>query len=533
MRARNWIGLLILLHLAVFIAAMLWRPLLPVDETRYLSVAWDMWQRGDALVPYLNGDAYSHKPPLLFWLIEAGWSISGVSIWWPRLLVLLISLLGLGLTALLARRLWPDRLDTVWLAPVLLAASPLWLGLSSVIQFDPLLTVTVLIGVHALLRAADGLSMAWAQFALALAAGGLTKGPIILVHLLPLALLYPWWSAISVERRPLRAWYAGVAFAIVGGLALALAWAGPAALRGGTDYAHDLFLGQTAGRLVNSFAHQAPAWYYLPWLAALALPWLLSPRWIASLVRGWSGRSDKAFRVLLAWAVPVLLILSLISGKQLKYLLPITPAVALGLAALTARGWALKPNRPWPFALPLLLVGIGVAVLNHRADELTWFSGVGRWVAPAILATALVPLLFRIRSLQGFVMVGMLSMLGAWMLLHAIFGHSAAKAYDLRPISTRIAQWQNEGRPVATLEKYHGQFNFLGRLTTPVDVISLEGIVPWFAAHPNGRLVSTRTLPTTLTADKLIPVASYPYRSRGIQVWSTSGTMAGAEAEGE
>jgi 4-amino-4-deoxy-L-arabinose transferase-like glycosyltransferase len=31
------------------------RPLLPVDETRYLSVAWEMWLGGNWLVPHLNG----------------------------------------------------------------------------------------------------------------------------------------------------------------------------------------------------------------------------------------------------------------------------------------------------------------------------------------------------------------------------------------------------------------------------------------------------------------------------------------------
>ena len=55
------------------------RPLLPVDETRYLSVAWDMWQNDNFLVPHLNGAPYSHKPPLLFWLMHLGWSIFGVN----------------------------------------------------------------------------------------------------------------------------------------------------------------------------------------------------------------------------------------------------------------------------------------------------------------------------------------------------------------------------------------------------------------------------------------------------------------------
>ena len=68
-----WTGLWIV----VMAAAILTRPLLPVDETRYLAVAWEMWLGGDYLVPHLNGETYSHKPPLLFWLINLGWGVFG------------------------------------------------------------------------------------------------------------------------------------------------------------------------------------------------------------------------------------------------------------------------------------------------------------------------------------------------------------------------------------------------------------------------------------------------------------------------
>src|SRR4029453_17373441 len=61
------------------------RPMLPVDETRYATVAWEMWTRGDFLVPHLNGLPYSDKPPLLFWLCHLGWWLFGVNEWWPRL----------------------------------------------------------------------------------------------------------------------------------------------------------------------------------------------------------------------------------------------------------------------------------------------------------------------------------------------------------------------------------------------------------------------------------------------------------------
>ena len=46
----SWPGL-IAVWLVILLTALLTRPLLPVDETRYASVAWEMWSRGDFLGP--------------------------------------------------------------------------------------------------------------------------------------------------------------------------------------------------------------------------------------------------------------------------------------------------------------------------------------------------------------------------------------------------------------------------------------------------------------------------------------------------
>jgi len=93
---------------AVLAVASIWlRPLWPVDETRYASVAWEMWLRGDFLVPYINGEPYSHKPPLLFWLIQFGWALFGVNDWWPRLVAPLCVLASVPLLLRLGRLLWP------------------------------------------------------------------------------------------------------------------------------------------------------------------------------------------------------------------------------------------------------------------------------------------------------------------------------------------------------------------------------------------------------------------------------------------
>lgn len=72
--ARVWIVLFWCLLMGI---TLLTRPILPIDETRYIAVAWEMWVRGDYLVPDLNNIAYSHKPPLLFWLMQLSWFLFG------------------------------------------------------------------------------------------------------------------------------------------------------------------------------------------------------------------------------------------------------------------------------------------------------------------------------------------------------------------------------------------------------------------------------------------------------------------------
>src|SRR3990167_10507470 len=91
------------LWLVLVAVALYLRPLFPIDETRYVAVAWEMWLRGDFLVPHLNGQPYSHKPPFLFWMFQLGWGLFGVNEWWPRLVPPLFGLANLYLVAVLAR----------------------------------------------------------------------------------------------------------------------------------------------------------------------------------------------------------------------------------------------------------------------------------------------------------------------------------------------------------------------------------------------------------------------------------------------
>ena len=116
------LGLWLLLISASLFARTAW----PVDETRLLSVAWEMWTRHEIILPTLNGNLYTQQPPLMPWLIQAGWFFFGVNEWWPRLLPALFSLANLFVTHRLARLLWRENPEVARYAPLVLVGMPCW-----------------------------------------------------------------------------------------------------------------------------------------------------------------------------------------------------------------------------------------------------------------------------------------------------------------------------------------------------------------------------------------------------------------------
>src|ERR1700741_2813290 len=132
----RWLVVFLAAWAALAVASIWLRPLWPVDETRYASVAWEMWLRGDFLVPYINGEPYSHKTTLLFWLIPPGSAICSTNDWWPRLVAPLCALAAVPLTLRLGSMLWPEdkvaRTNAVWV----LAGTLLFVGFVTLLMFD-------------------------------------------------------------------------------------------------------------------------------------------------------------------------------------------------------------------------------------------------------------------------------------------------------------------------------------------------------------------------------------------------------------
>lgn len=484
--------LTVLLWLLLVLASVPTRSYIPIDETRYVTVAWNMWLRGDYLVPWLNGEAYHHKPPLLFWLINLGWAVFGVNETWPRVLPALFSLGCALLLRRLAGLLWPGRTEIGSLAPLILMSALLWALFTTATMFDILLTSFVLLGLCGTLIAGRASQPHEARrgfllLALALGGGLLAKGPVVLLHLLLPAAVAPLWAPAWAGRW--RGWYGRLLLAFLAGAAIVLAWAIPAAVAGGETYARAIFWGQTAHRMVDAFAHKRPFYWYFPFLPLVLYPWF----WLPQVWRGLRtlGRTrDDSLRFLTAWLAPLFLFFCLISGKQLHYLLPLFPGVALLFAhALTDREFgrhrlALLPALP-PLTLALaLFAGWHIPGLTEGAQPPVWLP-----LALLALAGYLALAAIRLRHAMLHFAIGAT-------LLMALFSVAvlpkAMQALDVRPIARHLAQLETAGHPIAFIGDYPGIFDFLGRLEKPLAVLDKEEQAPdWCARHPQGRIVFT------------------------------------------
>ncbi|MSQ80742.1 MAG: hypothetical protein EXR41_03400 [Candidatus Methylopumilus sp.] len=491
---KNNLHLIIVIIASLMLSvAMIGRHYIPPDETRYLSVAWDMWLHHDYLVPHLNHLPYSHKPPLLFWLINFGWFIFGINDWWPRAIPFFFSLGSIFLTKKIADKLCVKNNQVGNIAAILLLANSVWAVYSSALMFDMMLTFFTCLGIYGMLISLkEKKSYGFLYLTIAFAGGLLAKGPTILLQILPLALTAPWWSA--KKNIPWKFWYRSFTTSFLVGVAILLCWAIPAGISGGAQYQHDIFWGQTANRIVNSFAHNRPQWWYLEMAPLLIFPWFFVPSFWRSLFQLSIKKMNEGFRFGLAWFFPVFIVFSFISGKQAHYLLPIYPALALLIASEFDRIKKIQWYDHVSLVLPLIVAGglFYYLSLTHYFNEMApWIKSLPIANGLVLIVGAFLLLLWPTKNQIHFL----------WKLVAAnilVIGvlfigviHQTGNAYDLRELSYTLKGMEDKKLPLAYLGNYAGQFDFIGRLNNPPKVLTGAQLLDWTKSNPEGRVIIT------------------------------------------
>jgi 4-amino-4-deoxy-L-arabinose transferase-like glycosyltransferase len=372
---RRFPALLLAVAAAVCLLNLSGRDLWEPNEPIAAEAAREMAQRGDWLLPTVNGEVYPDKPPLLFWGIGLasfpGGKITETTARIPSALSAIALVLSLYF---LTRRALGER--GALLAALSLAVSSFFLEQARYVQHDMLLTFGVTVGTLAMFRIADGegATPGWiAAAALSLGYGVLGKGPVALA--LPALMIA---CDTALDRRIFRRW----GWLILAGL-LALV---PPLLyyvalvhRHGAGLLKEFLFRHNVDRFVEGFDHLLPWWFFLARTPVDFLPVsLFLPA--AALLRAEEPERRRLLRRCWIWLLVPLLFFSFSASKRPIYMLPALPAAAILCGAvvdaairgeLRPRGRKLAVGAEGAALLFLGLAGAAAPVLAaKRAPEL-------------------------------------------------------------------------------------------------------------------------------------------------------------------
>jgi len=352
----------------ILLGALLWgteyvrRDLWAPDEARFALVSKEM-RDGHWIVPFRQGEFYTHKPPLMFWLTKlfslvTGGEIGNVA---PRLPSFLGAIMALWAATRLAVRWFSTR--AAWLTLLILPSSFLFWNKGGFGQIDMLLCGLEMMALYFLftstgLHAPGRLAAAYAFMGL----GILAKGPVGFV--VPLG---TYIAATLASRDTFPRPVSHLIWGPLLTLAFPGAWLLAAWIQGAPDgFFHELLFKQNVGRVSGEFGgHNKPFYYFflyfpldfLPWTLALPLSWMALKA---------SPAQTPGRRKLLAWILFVVIFFSLSSSKRNLYILLAHPAAAIMIAAAVAN-WSLISESwlrrtfwsLWGF---LMLLGTGMII---------------------------------------------------------------------------------------------------------------------------------------------------------------------------
>ncbi|HXG11479.1 MAG TPA: glycosyltransferase [Gemmataceae bacterium] len=402
----SWTGLgagllLVLVAAVALFFCRLSCPLLEPQEARYAEIPRQMLAAGSWVVPVLHGEPYWDKPPLLYWLVMASYSLFGVHDWAARLVPGAAGVFTVLLTYLWGCRAVGPRAGLAGALVLCLSARYVYLG--RMLTMDTLLCLWVVAALAAGQVAVQGPTLRrgwWWASAAAGALGLLTKGPVALVLVAVPLLAYQLLDPRTARPRP-RAWLAYLALA----MGLAAPWYVAVTLRE-PGFLHYFFWKHNVVRFAEAFDHQEPVWFYLPGLLLGMLPWtLLLPGLIRFLGRRparAAARRPAALGFFLLASLWCLLFFSAAECKRALYILPAMPTLALALGCYLDAGlprerfgavglvlWRRGSRLAHTATLGVLAVGIGGSLLAVGLGLWRPIIGIGlAGTAAVVLAAA-------------------------------------------------------------------------------------------------------------------------------------------------
>lgn len=376
MKSSRSVLVLIALALVVNVVGTWSLPLTDRDETYYSEVAREMIERGDWVVPHVNGQWFLEKPPLFFWAEAAAFTSLGQSEFAARFPSVLagiattLAVFGFGISLLRDRRaaFWAAVMFTVCVQSLLqgkAATLDMTLTLCTTLAWWSGWELMSRGGASRFQASAVPRAAWWAVFYLSLGLSTLAKGPVFVLPLATLVLF-----ALLV-RRPVKPWIWPTVAGFAAAAVVFALWLIPANIRTGGAVSSELYRRLVAApsvTVIQGHGGSSMGTYLLTLPVHLLLffpfffPWSLQAPWLATRLWRRENRSD-ADLYLLAGIGLTYLVFSLGRTKLPHYTYPAFPLLAL----LLAGQWfaARRPTvalRRWTLAIVAVNTVAGLAV---------------------------------------------------------------------------------------------------------------------------------------------------------------------------
>jgi 4-amino-4-deoxy-L-arabinose transferase-like glycosyltransferase len=369
-----------------------------MDEALYTTCAREMFQRGNWVVPWFNGEMFPEKPPLMFWTMMAGFELFGVNEFGARFFSAVFGV-ATALAAFHLGRILGNVRVGLWTG--LITASTIIFTVSArAATVDSALTLATTLAFLLFVIARYGGATAagggssctaargsWPAIALMYACIGvavLAKGPVGMV--LPLAAMGLFLLAADGWRNLFRsAWSIRPLTGLLVMAAVALPWYVWVGVRTDGEWLRRFFLefnlrpfkqpiqghgaASSLDQLRAAFVSILYYFFHVPAILVGFFPWsvFLGPTLVDTFQR--SGRRD-AWRdgcvLASCWFGVWFVFWSICKTKLPHYLLPAYPALALLTACFVDR-WQTEPaslarwwlRNAW---ISMILVGVGMMI---------------------------------------------------------------------------------------------------------------------------------------------------------------------------
>ena len=414
----------------------LWAPV----EPRYGEIVRVMFFTGEWLVPMVNGDLYTDKPILYFWVALIAAKITGgVSEWVVRVPAAIGGVGFVLATFWIGRDLFNDRVGAIAAAVLATSLRVIWEARWAHVDmlFAFFFLLSIYFGARTLLRRGGPNEILLAYVFMALAT--LTKGLIGIV--LP-GLIF---LALAVARRDwwmIRAARPGAGLLLF--LLVAAPWFYLVSRATAGQWLSDFISIHHLQRYTTGTGHRQPFYYYLTTLPVDFLPWTVFLIPSLSVYRDYRRAwNQPQVQICLLWFLVVFIFFSLSETKRDLYLIPLLPTLAFLIAnyfgdlerqdripnplypwitvmffgAVAASGIALplaalivRPDATWSLLPSCMVLGVGgsfTVVLSLRRRPLGAFISVSLMMALLTITVSLwfFPYLERFKSRRQFARV--------------------------------------------------------------------------------------------------------------------------------